>query len=394
MLPLFAAVLAAPAAAQVEIEEDDQLFSGFIEKGPLTGNLDKLLNVNLFVATRLSFIENEGVSTAYGRDDADNVGVPGARLFLTGQAYTDLFYKVAYEFSNENDLDRTDRNGRLTDALLTWRMPVKTDMINRLDFNMGLTPIFLSPAGEVDLFFLDTIQQPLIVQNILPPGTARDKGLYFKGSFLDRDIIQVYAGMFNGTHRRIGAIGTAPISPGVDAWGNLNGRDTDQFAFMGRTQVNILNEEDYFFMVSGGVSRTEVRDVINNRRIDDTLFDIATEYRFNQRRTWVKAEFIRTRTQHADDMYGMFVMAGHRVAFVSENLEAVVRVDTQKLDDKQSSIDDLWGLTLGANWFFDPDHQHDGKFMVNYVYLDPPNTGLARPFDTEQALLFQFVIGF
>lgn len=392
IVPLFLAVALTTAAAQ---GEDDSVYTGFIEKGSMTGNLDKLMNVNLFLAGRFSQIDNSGIDSAFGRDDADRVGVPGARLYLTGQVYTDLFYKVAYEFSNENDLDPDDRNGRLTDAMLTWRMPVETDLLNTLDFNVGMGPIFLSPAGEVDLFFLDTIEQPLIVQNILPPGTARDEGIYFKGSFLDRDTVQLWAGIYNGAHRQIGAAGAMPpTSFAVDAWGTSPGTDVDPFAYMGRVQVNVLNEEDYFFMVSGGLSHNKVLDGPNTRKIDDTLIDLATEIRFNDRLTWIKSEFIRTRTHHADDMWGFHVTAGHRISFVSDHLEVVARWDQQKLDDHRSSVDDLWAVTGGVNYFFDPEHQHDGKFQLNYVIKETRNTDLARPFHGDTALLFQFVMGF
>jgi len=393
LVPLLLVVGLSTAAAQGE--DDDSIYTGFIKKGPMTGNLDKLLNVNLFVAGRFSQIDNSGIDSALGRDDADSVGIPGARLYLTGQVHPDLSYKVAYEFSTENDLDPNDRNGRLTDALLTWRMPIETDLLNRLDFNVGLAPIFLSPAGQEDLFFLDTIEHPLIVQNILPPGTARDEGVFFKGSFLERDTIQMWGGIFNGAHRQIGAAGAfPPTSFAVDAWGSSPGTDVDPFAYMGRVQVNVLNEEDYFFMVSGGLSHNKVLDGPMRRKIDDTLLDLATEVRFNDRLTWLKSEFIRTRTHHADDMYGFHVTAGHRIDFICEHLEVVARWDQQKLNDHRSSVDDLWAATFGVNYFFDPEHQHDGKFQLNWVMKETRNTDLARPFHGDTALLFQFVMGF
>ncbi len=393
IVPLFLAVGLSTAAAQGE--DDDSIYTGFIKKGPMTGNLYKLMNVNLFLAGRFSQIDNSGIDSAFGRDDADSVGVPGARLYLTGQVYSDLFYKVAYEFSTENDLDPADRNGRLTDAMLTWRIPIETDLLNRLEFNVGLGPIFLSPAGQEDLFLLDTIEHPLIVQNILPPGTARDEGIYFKGSFLDRDTIQVWGGLYNGAHRQIGAAGALPpTSFAVDAWGSSPGTDVDPFAYMGRIQVNVLNEEDYFFMVSGGMSHNRVLDGPMRRKIEDTLLDLATEIRFNDRLTWLKSEFIRTRTHHADDMYGFHVTAGHRIDFISEHLEVVARWDQQKLNDHRSSVDDMWAATFGVNYFFDPEHQHDGKFQLNYVVKETRNTDLARPFHGDSALALQFVMGF
>jgi hypothetical protein len=395
LLTLLVTLAIAGPAAQ---GEEDPVYSGFIKKGGLTGNLDKLMNVNLFVAGRVSRLDNDGLNGVYGWDDRDNVGIPGARLYLTGQVYTDLFYKVAYEFSSQNDLNPLDRNGRLTDAMLTWRLPLVTDMINRIDFNVGLGPVFFSPSGEVDIFFQDTIAAPLLVQTILPPGGARDTGMFVKGSFLDRDIVQLWAGFYNGAHRTIQTIGAvAPVSQAVDAWGTSPGTDMDQFAYMGRAQVKILDEEDYFLTTSGGVSVNSVLDElqVGGRRINDVIFSGAGEFRFNERLTWVKGEILRTRTKHFSDMYGFHVTAGHRLTFLPiKNIEVVARYERQKLDDHRSSADDLWAATAGINYFFDPEHQHDGKFQINYVVKSSSTTDLAQNLHRDQSLVFQFVIGF
>jgi|GEM_PF-3289199 len=404
LLPLVLVVMVIPAYSE-EDEDESQLYStGLIKKGGMTGNIDKLLNVNIFVAGRMSQIPNKKITSVLEGDDVDSFSVPGARLYLTGQVYTDVFYKVAYEFSNENDLDPNDRNGRLTDAMLTWKLPVETDLIDRLDVNVGLGPIFLSPAGEEDIFFLDTIEHPLIVRNFLPPGTARDKGLFFKGSFLGQETLQVWAGMYNGTHRRIGVsdpMGLAPApmltSEAVDAWGTNAGEDVDQFAYMGRAQLNILNEENMFFMVSGGVSRTPFLrpDPATHAEIlDDTLFDLATEVRFNKRQTWLKGEIIRTNTEKTDDLLGFHVTGGHRLGFITESLEVVLRYEQQDLDDHVSSVDDLWAVTVGLNYFFNPEYEHDAKLQLNYIKRESAQTQFANGIRGDNAVLLQFVLGF
>ncbi len=394
---LMMSAIAGPAAQG----EEDPIYSGFIKKGGLTGNLDKLMNVNLFLAGRASRLDNDGLNEIYGRDDGDNIGVPGARLYLTGQVYTDLSYRVAYEFSTENDLDPLDRNGRLTDAMLTWRLPLVTDLINSIDFNVGLGPIFLSPTGEDDIFFRDIIDSSLIEQNILPPGGARDTGMFLKGSFLDRDIVQIWAGIYNGTHRLLQTRGTvAPFSQAVDAWRTGNGTDLDQFAYMGRAQVKILDEEDYFLTTSAGLSINKILDEIHrghvrSRSVKDMIYSGAAEFRFNKRLTWVKGEILRTRTEHFADMYGFHVTAGHRLTFLPiKNIEVVARYERQRLDDHRSSADDLWAATAGVNYFFDPEHQNDGKFQLNYVVKSAVQTDLAWGIHRDQSLVFQFVIGF
>ncbi len=392
--------------------------SGLIKKGDMTGNLDKLLNINLFVSGRFTRVNNGSYHRTppmMQEDNIDEISIPGARLYLTGQAYRDIFYKVAYEFSNENDLDRNDRNGRLTDAMLTWRLPVRARNLNALDLNIGLGPIFISPAGEEDTFFLDTIEHPLIVQNILPPGTARDKGIYLRGSFFDREILQVWAGIYNGAHREIMNNG-AIVAPAVDAWGNNpapavwgvgapGGEEADQFAQMARIQVKVLDEENYFCLVSAGYSRNSVMRVdpvtfLPPRRLSDTMTDIALEVRFNRQRTWLKSEFIRTRTHHADDMYGYHITFGHRLGFISDQLEVVARLDHQTLEDHMSSLQDLDYKTVGVNYFFDPENVHDAKLQLNYVMRDEGHTGggnvpmTGEPHLSNDMLLFQFVIGF
>jgi hypothetical protein len=204
--------------------------------------------------------------------------------------------------------------------------------------------------------------------------------------------------MYNGTHRMIGTQGAPiPISPALDAWGSSpNGDDVDQFCYMGRAQLNILNEEDFFFMVSGGISKNSVIDwvAVETRRVDDTLLDLATEYRFNKRQTWIKGELIRTRTHHYDDMYGFHITAGHLLDFITDHLEVVARYEKQELDDHRSSVDDLWSATFGLNYFFDPEHQNDAKMQLNYVVKEAAETDLARGFTGDNSLLFQFVLGF
>lgn len=377
--------------------------TGFIGKGDLTGGLDKLLNINLFLAGRSSWIQNDSINSnpllPFPVNENDEITVPGARLYLTGHVVEQVSYKVAYEFSNENDLGAMDRNGRLTDAMVTWRLPIETDLMSRLEFNIGLGPIFLSPAGQDDIFFLDMIEHPLIVQNLLPPGTARDKGFYVKGNFLTQDRVQLWAGIYNGTHRALRNNMTTVSNP-YDAWGNM-GSDTDQYNYMGRVQVNILDQDDYFWMVSGGMSKNSA--VAQNlmtgavQRVDDVLFDAATEFHFNDDRTWVKAELIRTRTQHADDQIGYHFTAGHRLTFLSDGLEAVARYEVIELLDHRSSVfDDLCWKTIGLNYFFDPDNVNESKLQLNYVFRDEAHTDMnwgASHYEND-ALLLQFVLGF
>jgi len=408
-----------PAEGEFDIREFlDRSFSysgpmaeetGYIKKGDMTGGLDKLLNINLFLAGRSSWVQNDGINSnpvgpaapflPFPVNDNDEITLPGARIYLTGQVVEQVTYKVAYEFSNENDLGAMDRNGRLTDAMVTWRLPVETDLMGRLEFNAGLGPVFLSPAGQEDIFFLDTIEHPLIVQNLLPPGTARDKGFYVKGNFLTDDRVQLWAGVYNGAHRALRNDMTTVSNP-YDAWGNM-GTDTDQYNYMGRMQVNVLDQDDYFWMVSGGVSRNSAVafNMVSGgvHRVDDVLFDVATKFLFNEKKTWLKAELIRTRTKHCDDQVGYHVTAGHRLSFLSEGLEAIARYEVLELLDSRSSLfDDLCWKTIGLNYYFDPENVNDGKLQLNYIFRDEAHTDMnwgAKHYSND-ALLLQFVIGF
>ncbi|MFH2002804.1 MAG: hypothetical protein ABIK28_24255 [Planctomycetota bacterium] len=375
--------------------------SGFIRKGGQTGTTDKLLDINLFAAARYTQINNDTGTT----NDIDEFSIPFADIALSGQAFTGINYMVQYNFESD----------RLLDASLRWSPGLgELDAIKDFSVNMGLQKIFLSPAGMRDAYELDFIEYPLLVTHLLPP-EARDIGAYFKADLLDQGRLQIWAGIWNGTHRAIplsgSRAGTAyePIGAN-DAWGGGT-ENNDHVATMARVQVNILDEENLFFMVSSGFETNRVTSVewadlnangqvdagesLNRQNLTDQVFDAAVELRFCERKAWVKGEFLHTYLADslAETQRGYFAAAGMRLDILNENLdhiELMGRYDQIRLNDGMRSADDMIYRTVGLNYYFDPEHKHDAKLQLNYVFKKdsgPVNV-------SDNSLLVQFVLGF
>ncbi|MHC4945929.1 MAG: bZIP transcription factor, partial [Planctomycetota bacterium] len=216
------------------LNEEDMAQQGFIKKGSLTGTFDKLMDINLFTGVRYTQINNSSTNV----NDVDDFDIPFARLILSGDAYTGIGYAVQYDFA------RTDEE--LMEAVLEWT-PALGECPGLEDFAVtaGLTQIFISPAGMHEPWNLDFIEFPLFVHDILPPGEARDIGIFTRMDMLDQGRFKVWFGVSNGTHREI-IMDATPFGPifndieAFDVWGN--GQDNDGFASSGRTQLNVLDE--------------------------------------------------------------------------------------------------------------------------------------------------------
>jgi hypothetical protein len=134
---------------------------------------------------------------------------------------------------------------------------------------------------------------------------------------------------------------------------------------------------------------------INRENETDTIYDAASEFRFNQRKTWVKGEFIHARLEdtRTSSHEGYFVAGGTRLDFLHENLdhmELVARYDRVEVNDSLKTTHDKKATTVGFNFFFDPEHKHDAKLQVNYIFGD--NNGPMKVLDNS--LQVQFVLGF
>jgi hypothetical protein len=382
--------------------QDEVYESGFVKKGGLTGTMEKLLNINLFLGARYTAVENESINP----NDVDGFSIPFARLHLTGQAYTNISYTASFDFADFNDnwlfVYPDLEESPLQVATVTWSpdCPAAEDV----GLTVGLTQTFLSPAGAESPWQLDFIEYPQTVYYLLPPGAARDVGAYITADFMEGSRFKIWAGVWNGAHRRILMSGTTSPIPGipfnditaVDAWGG--GDDNDTLMAMGRAQLNILDEEEYFLMFSGGISRNRVTFVeavgpvpfvFSHENEDDTIYNAAGELRFMQRKTWIKSEYMHARVDDtsAPSHEGYFIAAGHRLDMISEQLEVLFRYDRVKLDDHMHAYGDALHKTYGLNFFFDPDHKNDAKVQLNFI--DRKDGQL-----DDYAFITQFVVGF
>ena len=171
---------------------------------------------------------------------------------------------------------------------------------------------------------------------------------------------------------------------------------------MARIQANILDEHDYLFMVSGSgswgsVSYAEVPAVpgppADGTKLD-RIYDLATEFRFLERKAWVKGEFMHAYTMDSSviTQKGYYVALGTNLSFIHDmmaNWELLYRYDRIKLSENLNDGNRLINNTLGVNYYFDPDHKHDAKLQFNYIWRD--DNGLYR---IGNAFLAQFVLGF
>jgi len=380
---------------------DESVESGFIRKGDLTGTTEKLLNINLFLATRYMGISNRSENPR----DSDGFSIPFARLHLTGQAFTNLRYTASFEFSEFGDRWlypnlRNDPNNpgqyttafdgeTLMEAALTWSPDFA--YAEDLGVTAGLTRIFLSPAGMEEPWQLDFIEYPQIVYYLLPPGLARDVGAYAYADFLPEGRLKFWLGAWNGAHRNMPVQGYNDLE-GVDAWGG--GGDHDALAVMGRAQVNVLDEENWFLGLSGGLERTPLRYREDpgggSKSKYDLIYDLAGDFRFLQRTTWLRGEFIHTRVANTNipTMKGYYLAVGHRLDYLSPHFELLARYDRVQVDLPGSdTFGDTIQKTLGVNYYFDPEHKHDAKVQLNWVDRKD------GPLD-DHALMVQFVLGF
>lgn len=387
---------------------DDPVQSGFIRKGSLTGMADKLLNVNVFLGMRFNQINNDSAAALQMEDQIDDFSIPFARLHLSGQAFDEIYYTASFEFADFNDAWLYQYPGMfgddtLHDVTVSWRPDGMEDCpLTSFSVTAGMTQTFMSPAGSTEPWEQDFIEYPQMVYRIMSPGLNRDIGAYAYGDMVGEGRLKVWLGLWNGTHREMyfnGGMASAidPVGQ-LDAWGN--GRDSDKFAYMGRVQLDILDEEDYFLMGSAGWSFSNVAYEVavggvpvpgtRNDKLD-RIYDVASEFRFLNRTTWVKGEFAHAYT--ADTMLpthrGYYLAAGHRLDYISEQFEVVYRYDRVKLRDSFHSSDDVIYNTFGINFYLDPEHKHDAKLQLNYV--DRKDSGLDP---SNNAFLMQFVLGF
>lgn len=381
---------------------DEDVASGFIKKGSQTGAMDKLLNVNLFMAVRWMGIENS--DGAAGRSDADRFTIPFTRLYLSGQAFRSLYYKTSFEMSSFNGnwlyMYPGLTDSRIYDAAVIWRPSVE-DVEYVEDFNVttGLTQTFLSPAGQEEPWQIDFVEYAAIVYTMLPPGLARDIGIYTKADFLDQGRLKFWLGFWNGAHRMLYLDdGYDPIAA-QSAWGD--GQNNDNLTAQTRIQANILDEHDYYFMVSGSASFGNVTyaeitgpTLDEGGRKTDRIFNAATEFRLLERRLWAKGEFMHARTIDSNviPMKGYYVALGANLGCCGEmlnNWEVLYRYDRVMMSEDLYNGSDLINNTVGVNYYFDPDHKHDAKLMLNYIWRRDDDT-----FDTGDAFLAQFVLGF
>jgi hypothetical protein len=370
--------------------QDDRFFSlpfgfeedtGFIRKGTLTGTQDKLMNVNLFFAARYSAIKNNQSMM----DNVDGFDIPFARLNLAGSAFTEVAYHFQYDFDMEE----------ITEATIGWNPSMSgCPILEDFHLTAGLTKTFLSPASQMDPWELDFIEYPRITERFLASPEGHDIGVYVQGDALDQGRLKIWLGAWNGAHRMIPVVGANPMMiPAFDAWGN--GTDNDSLAAMGRVQVNVLDEEDYFLMFSGSVEKNRITyyewaggmtTVYENR--DDTIYDVATEFRFLQRKGWVKSEYMHSNLRHtnAPTQKGYYLAGGYHLPGALENFEVMARYDRVKLNDNTTNMYDFLDKTVGVNFYFDPEHKHDAKVQVNYLIRETDGD--------DNAFLVQFVTGF
>jgi len=375
--------------------QDEMYESGFIKKGGLTGTLDKLLNINLFLAARYSAVEN----SRFNRNDVDGFSIPFARLHLTGQAYKNLSYTASFEFSEFNDnwlfVYPDYEESTLHQATMTWSPDCS--FAERVGLTVGLDSVFISPAGMDEPWQTDFIEYPQMVYYLLPPNMAKDIGAVAEADFLEGGRLKFWAGAWNGATRTILMSGT-PFDDitAVDAWGG--GEDNDTLAAMARVQLNLLDEEEFFLMFSGGYERNRVSyaesiggvlQPFSDNNEDDTIYNAATEFRFLQRKTWIKGEYMHARIADtaAPTHKGYYIAAGHRLDIISEHLEILARYDRVKLEDHMSTWGDALHKTIGLNYYFDPEHKNDAKVQINFVDRDD---GVID----DNAFIVQWVLGF
>jgi hypothetical protein len=381
--------------------QDEMYETGFIRKGGLTGTMEKLLNINVFLGTRYNAIDNDNLNPS---SDVDGFSIPFARLHLTGQAFTNITYTASFDFSEFNgnwlhvypDLEEN----ALREATLTWSP--ECSVAERVGLTVGLTRVFLSPTGMEEVWQTDFIEYPQMVYYLLPPGLSRDVGAFFTADFMEGSRLKIWGGVWNGAHRRIYMSGTQSPIPGfsynditaADAWGGGDYNDT--LAAMGRVQLDILDEEEYFLMFSGGIERNRISYaeavgpiIFRQENEDDTIYNAAGEFRFMERKTWIKSEYTHARVDESEapTHEGYFIAAGHRLDAISEHVEVLARYDRVKLRDHMSGVGDALHKTLGLNYYFDPEHKHDAKVMLNYIDRKD------GPLD-DYAFLVQFVLGF
>lgn len=377
---------------------------GFISKGGQTGTENKLLNINLFLASRWTHVQNvEGGAT--GLLEKDQFTIPFTRLYLSGQVYSSLYYIASFEMSTFNGnwlyMYPGLTDSRLYDAAVIWRPSMEdVDSVEEFNITTGLTQTFLSPAGEEEPWQLDFIEYPTMVYSILPPGLSRDIGIFTRADFLDQGWLKCWLGLWNGAHRALYLEdGYEPIAAS-SAWGD--GEDTDNLTAQARIQTNILDEHDYFFMVSGSASFGTVAygevpiagPPGEFTRKMDRIFNGATEFRLLERSIWIKGEYMHARTIDSNviPMIGYFVSTGVNLGCLTESLnglEILYRYDRVKLSQDQTDGDRVINNTAGLNIFFDPEHKHDAKLQFNYIWrMD--NSVLP----VGNAFIVQFVLGF
>ena len=383
--------------------DDDLIRSGFIQKGGITGSMDKLLNVNLFLGSRYAAIKNDNAAV---NNDVDGFSIPFARLHLTGQAMADVYYTASFEFTNFNDSWIYQYPGlnddNVYEAALTWRPSYVSEncpFVENFEITAGLTRTFLSPAGMEEPWQLDFIEYPLIVYRLLPPGLNRDKGAYLRTDLIEGGRVKFWAGLWNGAHRQLPMDGTGfQAVTAYDAWGN--GQDNDRLGFMSRLQVDVLDEDEYFLMFSGGVSRNRLTFTeipvggflpVRTETRTDRILNVASELRFNDHNTWAKAEFMHAYVHgvQAPTERGYYVAVGHMLAPFLENLEVAARYEGIKVNDGMHAGNDLNYFTAGLNFYFDPEQKNDAKVQLNYMIRKERGPDI-----TDNALLLQFVLGF
>ncbi len=379
--------------------QDDPARAGYIGKGDLTGTMDKYVNIHFGLAARYSWIENNNI----GEHDANGFSVPFARLHLTGQAFTDFYYTASLEFAEFNEAWLFDYFGSnyvddhiLKEASITWNPTAS--FAEDIGVTAGLTRNVLSPSGMEEPWQLDFIEYPQIVYYMLPPGLNRDLGAFAFGDFFPRGFLKVWLGIFNGAHRALLVGGGFDNIAATDAWGN--GINNDQSAYMARAQVNVLDEEDYFLMFTGGMQYSQISYVesvggapVNWSKEADIIYNLASEFKFLKRTLWVKGEWMRTHLNDSEvpTQKGYYLAAGYRLDIIDPRFEVMYRYDRVDLkhwnDFGTRPFGDTIQNTIGLNYYVDPDHKNDAKVQLNWI--DRVDGEL-----DDNALILQLVIGF